>query len=105
MKTKKLLSIISMCIFFLSITIFNIGIAKELGNDQEKATDPNWLKNHRRVKKPVREGFHVGLELSAEGESASLSIEADHKWIYVNCCKYTRRQYNWCNASLQNDRC
>lgn len=81
-------------------------MAKDFANGIDKPADPNWLENHRRVKKPVRDSFTVSVDLSVDAESSgSFGIEASHTWVWVNCCKYTNRPFYWCNAALQNNRC
>lgn len=106
MKTKKILTIISLCSLFIITSVFNLSIAKELAIGIEKPADPNWLKNHRRVIKPVRDSITVSVDFSADGTgSGSVEVEANQTWVYVNCCKFTRKPYYWCNASLQDSRC
>ena len=106
MKLKNLISIICLAVFLATNAVRSVGTAKSTKNNYEEPADPNWLKNHHRVKRMVSDSFTVSVEIGLDGDlTSAVGIEASHKWVYVNCCKFTNKPYNWCNTSKQDNRC
>ncbi len=106
MKTKSLLTIICLFAFCFSQAILTVAIADENTTDPYEKSAPNWLKNHTRAKRAVRDSISVGVEASLDGDDiGSVGISATITWEFVECCKYTSKPYHYCDAALQDKRC
>ena len=106
MKNKNLIAILSMCILFIFNAAFGLAFTKKDNTNFEYSIDSSWMKNHRRVKKLVRDSFTVEIDANYDATGmGSFSVEVNHKWVYVECCKHTTKPYNYCNSALQDKRC
>jgi len=105
MKIKNYYTIISLCILFTFNTAFSLTPIQNENSKIESTSDSNWLKNHHHVKKAVRDGIEVSLEGGTEIIGPGVKINIKITWEWVDCCKYIKDPYYWCDAALQDKRC
>ena len=105
MKFKTSIAGIAFIVILIAQALTSVTFADEQDREDPNKTGTQWLKNHYAGHKLVFTGIEgeVSGELNEIGYFIKLGFTS--KWESVNCCKFRKDEYSYCDAMKQHHLC